>query len=252
MLRALTPFLIPAAVVLSLGAVGLTAMTLGQRSFIYFPSHRIVSTELVPWRGADRDVWGYARPVESPRAVWLMLHGNAGQAADRGYAMKRTSANDAFYVLEYPGYGQRPGKPSRATIDLAAAEAYGWLRARYPGRPICVLGESLGSGPAASLARQPVPPDKIVLVVPFDTFAAVAARHMPYVPVRWLLRDRWDNLHALQGYRGQVEIFAARDDRIIPYEHAERLARSLPGARFTLLNGGHNDWSVQPNLRLDP
>ena len=34
------------------------------------------------------------------------------------------------------------------------------LRARFPHTPLCVVGESIGSGPAAKLAESPPPPDK--------------------------------------------------------------------------------------------
>jgi uncharacterized protein len=248
----LAPVLSVAAAVL--GVYGLLALgiAIGQRTFIYFPSHRSTGPEWTPWTAADGTLHGYARPGEQPRAVWLMLHGNAGQASDRGYAARLVDAADAFYVLEYPGYGQRPGKPSRTTIDRAAAEGYADLRRRHPGVPIKVLGESLGSGPASSLARQTVPPEAIVLVVPFDSFPRLAGQHMPFLPARWLLRDRWENAESLHGYRGALLVYGSQDDTTIPPEHARRLAAAVPHARLVLLPGGHNDWSSQPELRLKP
>lgn len=241
-----------AAAVLGVYGLVVLGVFLGQRAFIFFPTHRPAGPEWTRWSAADGTFHGYARPVAAPRAVWLMLHGNAGQAADRGYAARRIDPADAFYVLEYPGYGQRPGKPSRASIDRAAAEGYADLRRRYPGVPVKVLGESLGSGPACSLARQPVPPDAIVLVVPFDSFPRLAAEHMPFLPARWLLRDRWENAEALRGYAGAVVIHGSKGDTTIPPDHARRLAAAVPHARLVLLSGGHNDWSSHPELRLEP
>lgn len=220
-----------------------------QRQLLYFPTHDDRKDGLAEWR-RDGGLIGYAREVAAPKNVWLLLHGNAGQAADRTYALPAFSAEDAVFILEYPGYGRRAGTPSRKEFDAAAREAYRALRARFPETPVCVVGESIGSGPASVLAGEKPPPDKIVLIVPFDTLLRVAAHHFPYLPVRILLADDWDNIEALKGYRGRVEIFAARDDATIPPAHAKALAGHTPGALFHLIEGGHNDWSVGKKVEI--
>jgi surfactin synthase thioesterase subunit len=179
-----------------------------------------------------------------------MMHGNAGQAADREYVLPCLSSRDSLYVLEYPGYGVRAGRPCLTSMNAAAAEAYHWLRSRYPKTPICAIGESIGSGAACALAAEQPPPDKIVLVVPFDTLADVAAQHFPFLPARWMLRDRWDNVEALQGYNGPVDIFGAADDQIIAVQHARELAKHVSQARFTVIPGGHNDWSEVGRVQI--
>ena len=105
------------------------------------------------------------------------------------------------------------------------------------------MAESIGSGPACELATQPQPPDKMVLVVPFDTLKSVAADHVPYLPVGLILGDSWDNIRSLSAYKGPVEIFGALQDTVIPVKHARKLADSIPGAKFHGIPGGHNDWS---------
>ncbi len=179
------------------------------------------------------------------------MHGNAGQAADRDYVLRRMSERDSLYVLEYPGYGSREGRPCLESMNQAASEAYRLLRSRNAGVPVCVLGESIGSGPACALAAEKVPPDKILLVVPFDSLARVGSRHFPFLPVRLLLRDDWNNVEALKHYAGPVEIFGAIDDTIIPMEHAKALARQIPRAQFIAIKGGHNDWSEDDQVKID-
>ena len=241
---------ISAGLGLGLATLAIAGLFAGaQRRLLYHPTHNTPRTLLQPWT-ENGVVIGYARVVPRPKTVWLMTHGNAGQAANRDYVLPCLSPADSLYVLEYPGYGARPGKPSRETFDAAAIGAYRSLRAEHPGVPVCVVGESIGSGPACALASDAGPPDKIVLVVPFDTLARVAAEHVPGLLVRLLLSDRWDNVRALRGYRGKVQIFGARDDRVIPVVHAERLAASLPSARFTLIPGGHNDWASGGSVRI--
>ena len=222
-----------------------------QRSLLYFPSHEVVhSPHLTPWKIGERVV-GYAREVPNPRTRWLMLHGNAGQAGDRDYVLLRLAPTDSLYVLEYPGYGLRDGSPSRESMNAAAREAYEYLRTQNLGTPVGVIGESIGSGPACSLSQAATPPDKIVLLTPFDTLANVAARHMPLLPARLILKDRWDNVAALREYRGPIEIVGAFDDTIIPISHAKALADQHPGAIFHAISGGHNDWSHNPQVRIE-
>ncbi len=233
--------------------VGFLALVLGyalfQRKLLYYPTHHAAQSRLSEWRH-DGMLIGYARETPKIGNVWLLLHGNAGQASDRVYALPSFSGEDSVFILEYPGYGMRPGSPSMAAFNKAAEQAYELLKARFPGRPLSVVGESIGSGPASVLARHRQPPDKIVLIVPFDILSRVARRHVPFVPADLLLLDNWNNIEALHGYRGPLEIFGARDDTIIPVAHARALAASIPSARFHELEGGHNDWAEPGRVHL--
>jgi pimeloyl-ACP methyl ester carboxylesterase len=214
-----------------------------QRRLLYFPSHEVVSSgRLEPWIESGES-WGVRRVVERPSAVWLVTHGNAGQAAQREYIVELLPEDADVYVLEYPGYGARPGEPSRASFDAAASAAWRRLGELHPNLPRNVLGESIGTGPASQLALDPRPPDSIVLAVPFDRLVDVAAQTLPWLPVRWILCDDWDNVAALEHFPGRLVILAAERDTVIPTEHALALARSLPRAELRKLPGGHNDWS---------
>jgi uncharacterized protein len=223
---------------------------LRQRALLFFPSHGMPPSKLTQWRAGER-LLGYCREVEAPTTIWLMMHGNAGQAADRDYVLLSLSERDSLYVLEYPGYGARVGSPSRFSMDRAAREAYRILLARFPNIPVCVLSESIGSGPACALAGEVPAPDKIVLVVPFNTLAGVAAEKFPFFPAKLLLRDRWNNAESLRGYRGAVDIFAAEDDEIIPIGHARALAQEVPQARLIEFSGGHNGWAESGRVTIE-
>jgi hypothetical protein len=103
-----------------------------QRTMLYFPTHqRTPDTMLTPWSDGTQII-GYCREVPHPANVWLMMHGNAGQAAHRQYALLRMSPGDSLYVLEYPGYGTRAGRISRESFNEAATQGYQLLRRRFP------------------------------------------------------------------------------------------------------------------------
>ena len=213
-----------------------------ERKLLFYPSHATDANGLQPWVKDNRLI-GFSRMVESPKNVWLMIHGNGGQAADRSYAIHCFSNEDSVFILEYPGYGTRSGKPSRKSFNEAAEEAYFELRQLYPGVPVCVVGESIGSGGASYLASLDSPPEKVALVVPFDILSLVAKERFPSTIVKLVLRSNWDNVNALSGYDGPVDLFGAKLDTVIPVSHAQALAKSIPNSRFFLIDGGHNDWS---------
>lgn len=241
----MTKFLLPALFCL----FTLPAHALLESVFLYFPSHEPDTSGLAEWR-VDGQLVGYARPVGKPRSVWLILHGNGGQASQRRYIIDLLPADSSVYVLEYPGYGRRPGKPSMKAINAAAQAAYAELRARHSGLSVGVLGESLGTGPASFLCSLPSPPDRAVLMVPYDNLLSVAKKHVRWLPVGLLMRDKWDNVAALSAYKGPVTIYAAKNDTIIPVVHAQNLAKSVPHARYVELDCGHGDWSAQPQVRI--
>jgi uncharacterized protein len=233
-------------VVLIVSAVAIAFMVGGcssmGRKMLFFPTHHSSDGGLKPWKNGE-DFIGYAREVDSPKNVWLLLHGNAGQASDRAYSLLSFSAEDSVYILEYPGYGNRKGNPSRESLNRAAKEAYLYLREKHPNIPVCVVGESIGSGPATSLAKVNPPPDKLVLIVPFDKLSLVAKEHVPSFLVSLALHDNWDNVEALSDYKGRVEIFGAEGDEVIPICHAKALADTVRSSKFVVIKGGHNEWA---------
>ena len=217
-----------------------------QRKFLFYPSHDAAENGFTPWLH-DGQVIGYSRPVQNPENIWLMLHGNGGQASGRGYVLSAFAAADSLFVLEYPGYGARAGKPSRKSFDAAALAGYLQLRAQFPGKHIAIFGESLGSGPAAMLSQAKPAPDKIVFVVPFDNLKSVAVERFPRLLVDIVLAGSWDNVAAMSGYRGPVEVFGAEHDEVIAVSHARALAASIPQAQFHLIPGGHG-WALTPGV----
>lgn len=220
-----------------------------ERMFLFFPSHNPHDNSLTQWNNNGETI-GYFRMVESPKNIWLMFHGNAGQASDRLYAMPCFSDEDSVFILEYPGYGNRKGVPSKESFNSAAKEAYFLLRETYPDIPVCVVGESIGSGPASYLATLDKKPDKIVLIVPFDKLSLVAEEHFPSFLVWLILKDNWDNMEALSNYKGRIDVFGAKEDVIIPVQHAKALAASVPGSKLVIIDGGHNDWSDEGKVKI--
>src|SRR5690606_26402997 len=135
------------------------------------------------------------------------------------------------HVFEYPGYGAKPGSPGEKRFAVAAREAFEALGTEDE-RPVFLLGESLGSGVACSLAAEfPERVAGLVLVTPFTSLPDVAAHHYSFFPVRWLLRDRYENAEALQGYGGPLAVLLAGRDEIIPAALGRKLHDGYDGPK---------------------
>ena len=95
--------------------LAVVAMTyLRQRSMLFSPTHDALSSTLTPWSDGTRMI-GFCREAPNARTIWLMTHGNGGQAADRDYVLPRMSGQDSLYVLDTPDMalvqGVLPWKP---------------------------------------------------------------------------------------------------------------------------------------------
>src|SRR5262249_37557102 len=114
-------------------------------------------------------------------------------------------------------------------------------------RRIVVMGRSLGSGVAIWLASQR-PLAGLVLVTPFDSITAVAQRHYPYLPVRWLLRPPFDSLSRARAIAAPTPTLIAGRDAVIPPAHAERLRERWSGPRqwIEFPDADHDSIAVEP------
>jgi len=245
---------------LALGGYGVLCLlvVLFQRGLMYFPSrapeaealHTAKGLGLEAWRDDNGNLMGWRIPKPAPGLRVLVFHGNAGSALDRGYYLDLLGSTGTEVILfEYPGYGARNGEPSQASFVEGAMQALTQLRKEAPG-PIWLLGESLGGGVASQVAaRRPTDIAGLLLVTPFARMTDVAAWHYSYLPVRLLLRDRWDNVTALAGYPGPIGLFIAGRDEVVGTAQGHLLSRSL-GARARLWEqpeAGHNSFSTRPD-----
>lgn len=212
-----------------------------ESNLLFYPSHNQNTGSLDEWFILDEYV-GLKKEIPEPECIWLFLHGNAGQAENRDYVIHYFSEKDSVYIMEYPGYGPREGKPSDESFNKAAEQVFRFLQKNHVDKPVCIVGESIGSGPASYLGSLKSPPEKIYLLAPFDRIRDVAKNRVPNILVDLLMDNDWDNVTALKQYENPVVIFAMNRDQVIPFQHAKNLHNNLKNSKFTLLNGNHNQW----------
>lgn len=223
-------------------------MFANQHSLVYYP-------QLTRSDRADTD-FGLRRGDVELRG-WIINPGAPDPILYFGGNAERIEANrDAFaiwfprrsvYLLAYRGYGASEGEPGEEALAGDALALYDFVASRHPGQHISVIGRSLGSGVASHVAAHRAV-DRVALVTPFDSLAAVAQGHYPWLPVRWLMKERYDSTAALADYRGPLLILRAGRDAVVPAARTDALIESLPSPPEVVgfPHADHNDIHLQP------
>ena len=171
----------------------------------------------------------------------LFFHGNAAtwQGTTQVLAPLAREGYGVF-AASYRGYRANPGRPSEDGLYRDARAAAEWLAAHgIAAGDLVIVGNSLGSGSAVELART-VRPRGLVLISPFASMTEVAAAQARWLPVEWLMRDRYDNAAKLPEVAAPVLILHGERDTLIPLAHAQRLARLARNGRLvTVPRAGH-------------
>jgi len=170
--------------------------------------------------GLDLLGW-YRAPADPARPTVLLFHGNAESVSRRAaVARDLLDAGYGVYQAEYRGYGGNPGTPSEAGLYEDARAAMDFLERR--GARVVLHGYSLGSGVAVQIATERRV-EAMILEAPFASVVEVAARLLPVVPVRRLVRDRFESVAKIGGVRVPLLIYYGTADRVIPIDQFGRL-----------------------------
>jgi hypothetical protein len=241
-----------AAVCLAVAWLGILAIVYPlQRKLLFVTSaERVTPVEaglseaaevMLETRDGERLVAWWAQPAPG-KAVVLYFQGNSGIAAHRAERFRiLTEAGFGILAPAYRGYGGSTGSPTEAALVADAGVAYDWLLAKglSPAR-IVLIGESLGSGVSVQLAAAR-PVAGLILDSPFSSVTDVAARRFPYLPVHYLLRDRFDSMAHIGRVRARLLVVHGDRDGIVPYDLGQRLfaAAREPKRMLTLRGAGH-------------
>lgn len=243
--------------VLVIGYLALMALTyLFQERLLYHPDGMNADAAgafgLKPWP-APNDFHGFisSQPSVILKGTFLVWHGNAGSALHRAYFSEALERRGFRVVLmEYPGYCGRPGKLSESSFVSDALTAADKARAEF-GIPVYLMGESLGCAVATAVARERSWVGGVALITPWDTLPDVAQAKFWYLPARFFVRDRYDNILNLVKYAGPVAVFLSENDEVVPRVHGQRLFNSIksPKRSWLFKSAGHNSWPADPGER---
>jgi hypothetical protein len=252
-----------------------------QRSLIYLPTRGTVEVaeagfsdgQLLPVRretddgltlhgwwiladGVTSDAASAPLPPGDERPLILYFPGNGGH---RGYRAREIHqfSDLGCHVLyfDYRGYAENGGKPNEADLarDAQGAWQFATRELGVPSDRIVIWGESLGGGVAtrltAELCASGTPPAGLMLRGTFTSLVDAAAHHYPWLPVRWVMVDRFPSIERIGNVTCPLLIIHGRRDTIVPFEQGERLFAAAPAESGSgvpktfveLPQAGHND-----------
>lgn len=183
-----------------------------------------------------------------PAPALIYFGGNAEEVS--GLALQAPELRGISLVLfNYRGYGRSSGEAGENALFADALAIYDWVAAR-PGvdrKRIVAMGGSLGTGVAVHLASQR-PLAAVVLVSPYDSFAALARTHYPYLWAGPLLRHRFDSAARARTIETPMLALVAGADTIVPPARSAALAEAWrgPATKVVFPGAGHNDLGSRP------
>ena len=102
------------------------------------------------------------------------------------------------------------------------------------------MGESIGGAVAIDLARRQTP-GALVVQSSFTRLSDIAALHYPFLPVRWLLRHRYDSIDKVGAITCPKLFFHSTDDSLVPIGNGRALYDAVADPKqFVETPGDHN------------
>lgn len=246
----------------------IAALYVFQRSLMYQPGPALpdprrtlipqaVAIDLKAESGGRLVSW-YIEPARE-KPVILYFQGNAGTIADRDFKANAFAvAGFGVWLTGYRGFGGNGGSPTEEGLYADAWSALDELEKRGV-RPadIVLYGESLGTGVAVEmasrLAKRGTPVLGVVLEAPFKSMGDAAQGHYPYVPAKWLVRDKFDSAAKISAIEAPLLIMHGDRDRVVPEPHGRALFEAAvePKQGLWIPDGGHSnlyDFGVGPKV----
>jgi pimeloyl-ACP methyl ester carboxylesterase len=189
--------------------------------------------------------------LKSPRNLWIFCAGNGTLALEWSeWIQEHAPKEDAWLLIDYPGYGDCKGSPNPARIRENLKQAVplaiheiGWTAPPDPSR-LRFFGHSLGSA-ACLIAASEFKIQRGVLISPF-TSTMEMSRVLTGLPLGFLVWHRFDNSARLTELEargtGQVIILHGTDDEVIPVDMSRSLAAQHPKVvRLVEIPGGRHN-----------
>ena len=179
-----------------------------------------------------------------PQGVLLYFHGNAGDLSRWGEIVTYfVQKNYDVIIMDYRTYGKSTGNLSEEHLFSDADLFYEYALKHYDEKDITVYGRSLGAAIATQLSSNRNP-KKLLLETPFYNLTDGAQNRFPWLPIKLLLKYRFESNRYIKNVSCPVAIFHGTEDSVVPYTSGRKLFDTIENEQKTFYqieNGDHNN-----------
>ncbi|MDT0539660.1 alpha/beta hydrolase [Croceitalea sp. P059] len=180
---------------------------------------------------------------ETSKGVIVYFHGNAGDLSRWGQIATFFAKKEYdVIIMDYRTYGKSNGTLSEQNLFNDAQLFYNYAFKNYSQEDIIIYGRSLGAAIATQLASKTTP-SKLVLETPFYNLYDVAKYRFPFLPLKLLLKYKFESNQYIKSVHCPVYIFHGTEDGVVPFNSGKNLYQSAndPKEFIAIEGGGHND-----------
>ena len=154
----------------------------------------------------------------------IFFHGNAGSLENRIHKLNHfQDMNINFLIIAWRGFSGNDGKPSEQGLYIDGKSAINWLTEKgVDEKNLILYGESLGTGVATHLAQNKNYAG-LILETPFTSMADAAKKFYPYIPIKLLLKDKFENYKKIKNINSPILIMHGEVDQIIPFKMGKKI-----------------------------
>jgi hypothetical protein len=197
--------------------------------------------------GEELDAWWVPSDLaNSPNIIYF--HGNDRNISNNLEQTQRLhSLGYNVLLADYRGFGKSSGNmPDEAKVyEDAQAVWHYMIKLRNPGK-IFIYGHSLGGAIAINLAIYHPEAAGLIVESTFTSMLAMGKLTYGYLPVDWLLNQRFDSLQKVARLRLPVLYIHGTWDQRVPAVMSQQLYAATPFPKQLLLieGGEHNNSSA--------
>ena len=214
-----------------------------QRNLLYHPSENNYQNDKIQFNYEEIFIkvnneirlksWIIKKDLKSLKTL-VFFHGNAGDLSNRIYKLNELAKLDInILLISWRGFSGNKGFPTEKNLYKDAEAAIKWLNSKeVKNNKIILYGESLGTGVAVEIGKKNTF-NSIILESPFTSMESTAKIYYPYLPVKLLLKDKYNSISKIQAISTPILIMHGKKDDIVPFSMGKELFEKANSPKYS-------------------
>jgi len=193
--------------------------------------------------------WYHNKDIDKYKTI-LFLHGNAGTLENRIHKINHfRDMKVNFLIVAWRGFSGNKGNPTEEGLYEDGRSAIRWLISQgVKENNIIIYGESLGTGIATEIA-QGKNFAGIILESPFTSMIDAGKDKYPYLPVKFLLKDKYESDKKIKNINIPILIMHGKVDNIVPFHMGRKMYELANEPKYNYFSE-YDDHMMEYNKKL--